>query len=361
MDTNAKGKVNGMERRIRKPSVTEICLVLISIFMVGFVLSRAERLAIPLMLAFLLTLALYPVVKVGEPYKIPPSVMIFVIMVCFFAVFVPLGIFLNARLQITIARLPAYYGKLVELGRGLLQQYQIPTAFLDTFNWYNTVGRYLSGMPRFLMNWFSYFTMVMVFLIFMLLEAPYMNNRLQQAFKGQGGEAVTRVADTIVTQISKYLRTLAIISFITAALVWWALYILRVDFALTWAVLAFFLNFIPTVGSIVASIPPILVALVQFYPSLSPAVLTLLALLTIQFTIGNIVTPKVMGDALDLSPVIILVSLMFWGGIWGMTGALLSVPIAVMIKMICENVRQLAFVAVLISSSKHRLPDETQT
>ena len=360
MDTNAKGKVNGMERRIRKPNITETCLVLICIFMVGFVLSRAERVAIPLMLAFLLTLALYPVVKAGEPYKIRPIIMVFVIMFCFFAVFVPLGVFLNARLQMTLMRLPSYYGKLVEIGRGLLHQYQIPTAFLDTFNWYNTIGRYLSGMPRFLMSWFGYFTMVMVFLIFMLLEAPYMNNRLLLAFKGEGGEAVTRIADTVVMQISKYLRTLAIISFVTAALVWGALYIIRVDFALTWAVLAFFLNFIPTVGSIVASIPPILVALVQYYPSPTPAVLTLLLLSAIQFGIGNLVTPKVMGDALDLSPVIILVSLMFWGGIWGVVGALLSVPIAVMIKIICENIRQLSFIAVLMSSAKDRLPEEPQ-
>ena len=344
-----------MGKRIRKPTVTESCLVLICVFMVGFVLSRAERVAIPLMLAFILTLALYPVVKAGEPYKIPPLVMIFVIMVCFFGIFVPLGFFLNARLQITLMRLPAYYGQLMDISRSVLQQYQIPTTFLDTFNWYNTVGRYLRGMPRFLMSWFGYFTMVMVFLIFMLLEAPYMNNRLYQAFKG---EAVTRVAGTIVMQISKYLRTLAVISFVTGAFVWGALYVLRVDFALTWAVLAFFLNFIPTVGSIVASIPPILVALVQYYPRVSPAVFTLLALLTIQFGIGNLITPKVMGDALDLSPIIILISLMFWGGIWGVVGALLSVPIAVIIKMVCENIPSLSFIAVLISSSKQRLPDE---
>jgi len=361
MDFNAREKVNGVEKRIRKPSVTESCLVIITIFMVGFVLSRAEQLAIPLMLAFILTLALYPVVKVGQPYKISPSVMVFVIMVFFCAVFVPLGVFLNARLQVTLMRLPSYYRNLLEISRGLLHQYQIPSAFLDDFNWFNTIGRYLSGMPRFLMSWLGYFTMVMVFLIFMLLEAPYMENRLHLAFKGEGGEAVTRVSDTIVMQISKYLRTLAVISFVTAAFVYGALYLLGVDFALTWAILAFFLNFIPTVGSIIASIPPILVAIVQHYPSLTHAVLTLLLLSAIQFGIGNIVTPKVMGDALDLSPVIILVSLMFWGGIWGVVGALLSVPIAVMIKIICENIQQLSFIAVLMSSSKHRLPDEPQT
>jgi len=357
METDAGGSFK-MEKRIRKPSVTEACLVLISVFMVGFVLSRAERVAIPLMLAFILTLLLYPVVKAGLPYKIPPFIMIFVILVCFFGVFVPMGIFFNAKIQSTIVMLPGYYGRLVGLGRSLFEEYKIPQAFWDSINWYNTIGRYLSGMPRFLFSWFANLVMVMVFLIFMLLEAPHTDNRLRRAFKGDGGEAVSRIADTIVGQISKYLRMLAIISFVTGVLVYGALYVLRVEFALMWAVLAFLLNFIPWVGSIVACIPPILVALVQYYPSISPALLTLIVLLTIQSTLGNIVTPKVMGDTLDLSPIIILVSLMFWGGIWGVTGALLAVPIAVMIKIICENIRPLDFVAILMSSAKHRLPDD---
>jgi predicted PurR-regulated permease PerM len=74
--------------------------------------------------------------------------------------------------------------------------------------------------------------------------------------------------------------------------------------------------------------------------------------MAIQFTIGNILTPNIMGDTLDLSPVIILVSLMFWGSIWGVAGALISVPVAVMIRIICENVEPLKFLAVLMSSAK---------
>jgi predicted PurR-regulated permease PerM len=341
-----------MKRQIRKPSVTETCLVLLTIFATGFMLSKAERVAIPLMLAFILTMLLYPVIKAGEPYRIPPAVMVVVILFCFFAVFVPLGVFLNSRLQSTLLLLPRYYGKLVGIGRVLLEKYQVPPTFWESINWYNTIGRYVSGMTGFLLNWLGTLVMVMVFLIFMLLESPYMDNRLRLAFKGESGDTVTRVADTVVSQISKYLRMLAIISLSTGACAWGALSLLKIDFALTWGILAFVLNFIPTIGSIVATIPPVLVAVVQFYPEPLPAVLTFLALLAIQFTIGNILTPKIMGDALDLSPVIILVSLMFWGIIWGMAGALISVPIAVMIRIICENVEPLKFAAVLMSSAK---------
>ncbi|MDR3165860.1 MAG: AI-2E family transporter [Synergistaceae bacterium] len=350
-----------MERRVRRVRVTETCLVLLTILAVGFVLSRAERVAIPLTLAFILTLLLYPVVKAGEPHKIPPIVMVVVILVCFVAIFAPLGVFLNSRLQSTLALLPVYHGKLVNLGRTLLQKYQVPPAFWDSINWYNTMGRYLGGMTGFLLNWLGNLAMVMVFLIFMLLESPYMKNRLDAAFTGENGETVARVSDKIVSQISKYLRTLAVISFSTGMCVWGALWGIGVDFAITWGVLAFVLNFIPTLGSIAASVPPILVAIVQYYPDPTPAVLTFLALLAIQFTIGNILTPKIMGDTLDLSPVIILISLMFWGIIWGVVGALLSVPIAVMIKIICENVAALDFVAILMSAPKEsHTPEEAR-
>jgi predicted PurR-regulated permease PerM len=143
-----------------------------------------------------------------------------------------------------------------------------------------------------------------------------------------------------------------LISFVTGFLVWFALAMVGVDFAITWGALAFFLNFIPTVGSIAASIPPIVLALVPFYPSFWPGVITLLALLTIQLSIGNGIAPKVLGDQLNLSPVVILLSLMFWGWLWGIVGALLSVPITAAIKIVCENIEPLHPISVMMGSGK---------
>lgn len=333
-------------------SVTEPCVVVITILAVGFVLSKAAQVAIPFMLAFLLALLLAPVVKAGGRYRLPPAIMVVFVLAALVAVCLPLGILLNSKLQGMMRILPLYYAKLVSIGQTLLVEFNVPKDFWQEINWYNTVGRYLSGMTGFMLHWLSSLVMIMIFLVFMLLESPYMSNRLRMAFRGSTGVMVGEVGDKIVTQISKYLRTLAIISLATGTCVWIALTLLGIDFALTWGVLAFFLNFIPTIGSIVASLPPILIALVQFYPDWVPAVLTFVSLLAIQMTIGNIMTPKIMGDALDLSPVVILVSLMFWGLIWGVSGALLSVPIAVMIKIICENIPRLHFVAMLMCSAK---------
>ncbi|MCK4988527.1 MAG: AI-2E family transporter, partial [Desulfobacterales bacterium] len=122
--------------------------------------------------------------------------------------------------------------------------------------------------------------------------------------------------------------------------------------AVTWGALAFFLNFIPTVGSIMASIPPILLALVQFYPSIWPGVITLLSVVTIQMGMGNALAPKVMGDQLNLSPVVVLLSLLFWGWLWGIVGALISIPIAAAIKIVCENIETLHPISVMMGSGK---------
>lgn len=353
-----------MEKRRKQPSLIETCVFLITVLAVGLVLSKAAQVAIPFMLAFLLSLLFAPIVKWGGQHKIPPLIMVFAIMTFLISILLPLGFFLNTRVQGVIDVMPYYYNQLVDIGRSLLVQFDLPRDFWISINWYNTVGRYVSGMTGFMLHWLGSMLMTLVFLVFMLLESPYMENRLHMAFRGESGGKIFTVADKIVNQISKYLRTLAVISFVTALCVWALLAALRIDFALTWGVLAFFLNFIPTIGSIVASIPPIMVAIVQNHSVADgmnwlPAILTFLGLLTIQFTIGNIMTPKIMGDALDLSPVVILISLLFWGLIWGFSGALLSVPIAVMIKIICENIPNLRFVAMLMCSAREDHYTET--
>ena len=157
---------------------------------------------------------------------------------------------------------------------------------------------------------------------------------------------------SISSQISHYLSLQFLISFTTGSIVWGALTVIGVDFAATWGALAFFLNFIPTIGSILASIPPILIAFIQYYPSVWPGIITLVAITTIQLVIGNGVAPKVMGDRLNLSPVVVLLSLLFWGWLWGVVGALLAIPITAAIKIVCENFSELRPISVMMGSGK---------
>jgi len=173
-----------------------------------------------------------------------------------------------------------------------------------------------------------------------------------ESFSQDKANQLSQITFSITAQIRRYLSLQFLISSVTGFMVWLALTLIGVDFAITWGALAFFMNFIPTVGSIVASIPPILLALVQFYPSFWPGIITLIALLTIQLGIGNGIAPKVLGDQLNLSPVVILLSLLFWGWLWGIVGALLSVPITAALKIVCENIAPLQPISVMMGSGK---------
>lgn len=336
----------------RSLSVMETGIVVIAVICVFYVLSRASTIAIPFLLASVLAVLFSPALMWGVRRRVPAVVMVITIMAGLAAVLFPLGLLARSRIEGMLELLPGYYTKLVDIGKSFLAHYEVPRAFWESVNWPNTLGPYVSGMTGSMIGWIGTMTMTLVFLVFMLFEVPKFDFRIRLAFQGSNGSKISNIAHKIVTQISKYLRTLAVISFATGCFVWAALTMIGVDFAITWGFLAFFLNFIPTIGSIVASIPPILVAIVQFYPDPVYAVLTALSLLLIQFMIGNILTPKIMGDTLDLSPVVILISLLCWGLVWGFAGALLSVPIAVMIRIICENVPQLHFIAMMMCSAR---------
>lgn len=340
------------ERKRRLTAFSDYCLAVIAVILVFFVLSHAASVGVPFMLAFLLAMLFFPLMKWGVGRRVPTMLMVIVVMLVLVAVIFPIWLLLSSRVQAMINGLPPYYMKLVEIGKDLLERFDIPRDILGNVDWTNTIGRYISNTAGSMINWLSSMVMVLVFLVFMLLESPTVDKRLRNAFNGSAGDRIIKIAGSIVSQISKYLRTLAVISLATGICVAVALSIIKVDFAISWGILAFFLNFIPTLGSIVASVPPVLIAVVQFYPEGWPAIITALSLLSIQFLIGNILTPKIMGDTLDLSPVVILLSLLCWGLIWGIAGALLSVPILVMIKIICENIPSLNFIAKMICSSK---------
>jgi predicted PurR-regulated permease PerM len=128
------------------------------------------------------------------------------------------------------------------------------------------------------------------------------------------------------------------------------LHFVGVDFASFWAVLIFLLNFIPTIGSIIATAFPSVLTLIQF-DTLGPFIITVSILTTIQFCIGSLVEPKLMGNRLNLSPIVILLSLGLWGSIWGIPGMFLCVPITVIMMIVCSYFPNTRPAAVLLSGN----------
>lgn len=328
------------------------CVSILTLVAVGVALKAAKGVILPFVIAWLLSYIFGPMFRFMTRKRVPAPVSVVLVLSILFG-FCYLGIFfMNTRIVAFAAAYPRYYDQLIVLTKSFAGNSFLPPDFWDSINWGESIGRYLLSLSGSLVSLLSSFVLVVVFLVFMLLGSPFVEFKIKKAFPARYGATITAILKTISSQIGRYLSLQFLISMSTGFCVWMALSYLRIDFAVTWGVIAFALNFIPTIGSIVASVPPILLALVQYYPNYFPFIGAAVAILMIQMIIGNVITPKVMGDSLDLSPVVILVSLFFWGWLWGFVGALISVPIAAIVKIICENVDSLNVIGIMMGSGR---------
>ncbi|MBQ6775685.1 MAG: AI-2E family transporter, partial [Synergistaceae bacterium] len=324
------------------------------------VLHIASSVFIPLVIAWFILQMLRPIVQIGKTLRLNAwlnVILVFSILTC-------IGLagfkFLAAQV-VEFGHVYALYSdKLIDWFANLMEVLSVPPETVKNFNWMGILKDNAKDISSLIIALSSKFVMTFVFLMFMLIEAPYLDDKIEKAFR-HNAKRVKKILFTISEQVSRYLGTLALISFATGVCAWIVLTLLGVKLAAGWGVLTFLLNFIPTVGSIIATIPPVIMAVIQFSPGLFKPFLVLMSLTAIQVTIGNIITPKVVGDRLGVSPVMILLSLLLWGMIWGIPGALLSTPIISIIKIVCENIPSLHSIAVLIGSGEavRKLPSAT--
>ena len=337
---------------VDRNKISFIFLGILVLVAVGVVLKYAGAAILPLIIAWLFSFLIGPLVNFMTDRKVPATLAVFIVLICLVGVIYLSGTFLYTRLTAFAAAYPKYHSRMTELIATLTSQLNLGFDPLAGINWGQNVGRFLVTLSGSIFAFASKLVLVVIFLFFILLGKPFFKYKIRKTFPDDRANQLSQITLSITGQIRRYLSWQFLISFCTGCLVWLALSLIGVDFAVTWGALAFFLNFIPTVGSIVASIPPILLALVQFYPNFWPGVIAFFALLSIQLSIGNGIAPKVLGDQLNLSPVVILLSLLFWGWLWGIVGALLSIPITAAIKIVCENIEPLQPISVMMGSGK---------
>jgi AI-2 transport protein TqsA len=223
---------------------------------------------------------------------------------------------LTLLLERASEKLPDGFERLVPEG-DLKTLLQIPTS---------TIGGLLARMTNAILGLVSQSFVVFIFVMFLLL----------------GGGAWTRqetgtVAE-VLSSVRRFLVVMAGISGTTGFLVGSTLMLLDVPLAIVFGLLAFMLNFIPTMGSIIATLLPVPVVIITPEISTTTAVLAIGIPALIQIVIGNVIAPKVMGDSLDLHPVVVLMSLIFWGMLWGILGMLLATPITGVVKLLLSKI-----------------------
>ncbi|RMI17033.1 MAG: AI-2E family transporter [Calditrichaeota bacterium] len=226
----------------------------------------------------------------------------------------------------------------------------------EGFQWLSTLNdlslakvitQTLRSITRFLSNTI----MVLLFLVFILLGRNQLRKKLAVAFEPEVAEKISGMVTNINRQIQKYILAKTMISLMTALLVTIVLFAFKVEFFLVWGILTFLLNFIPSIGSVIATILPLAVAMIQFESPMQVFWVAILVI-AIQVIIGNFVDPRVVGDSVNLSPLVVLFSLIFWGWMWGIIGMFLAVPISVVIKIVLENIDSLRPISVLMSARK---------
>lgn len=246
--------------------------------------------------------------------------------------------------------LPVYEANVNKMTQIINEKFDIDLmTVLGDFSKNIQFGSLLSTLLSSLTGLFGNAFTVLLYLVFLLLEEPIFPKKLRAMYPDDRRykHAITLWAK-IDHSIGNYVALKTLTSIITGVLSYFALLFIGVDVPLFWAFMIFVLNFIPTIGSLIATAFPAVFAILQF-GELTPGVLVLGIVGTIQMIVGNGIEPKLMGNSLNISPLVVFLTLAIWGVIWGISGMLLSVPITVILIIIMSEFPETRPFAILLS------------
>jgi predicted PurR-regulated permease PerM len=329
-----------------------VFLGIVVVVLLGGVLYLTSSIVLPFMVALFLAYVLDPLVRFLRYFRVPLALAVCFPLLVTFVFLGLMGMLFYASAQSFVSEFPTYEPKLRALVTTLTGRLEVASLSwqLDLSQELSSasVARAALASVGTFVTFLGHLLLVLLFMIFILLGQQHLPQRLQRAFGEEQAQRITLVLQRTTRQVQTYLGTKAILSLVTGVLVNLCLLILEVDFAVLWGALAFLLNFIPTLGAPLATIPPVLVAILKF-DTLMPAIWVLVSVTAIHVVLGGLLEPRLMGRSLHLSPLLVVLSLLFWGWLWGIVGTLLAVPIMATIKIICENLPSLRFLSALMS------------
>lgn len=348
---------------LRDTRIIVVLLGIITVIAVGMVLYQIRSIVLPFSLAVFFGYVLNPVIQFFEDRKIPGALSIILALLITFLLLNFFGVLVYTSIKSFTSEFPHYESRLGLFLDKSLEFFRIPKEVFEKqisgqgpLGWLSSV-RELSlhqvvlNTLGSLLNFMSNTFLVLLFLLFILIGRNQLILKTQLAFEPDMALKIAGILRNINRQIQKYLIAKSLISLTTGLLFMIVLLLFHIPFAIIWGILAFMLNFIPNIGSIVATLLPLTIAIIQV-SSVTKFVWLALSLVAIQMVMGNFIDPRVTGRSLNLSPLVVLFSLLFWGWLWGIIGMFLAVPIAVVIKIIFENIDSLRFISVLMSSPK---------
>lgn len=322
-------------------------------------LRAAESIVVPFLVSGFLAVITFPVVEWLTRRRIPVVVAVLLVLAAVVGLLTGFGAVVGQAAQSFSQNLPGYEEKLTQQIAGARSWltstgWDLPAAeeMVNVTAVFGMTASVLASLGNVLAN----VVMILLAYVFLLLEAKGMPAKLAAAF---GAESST-LADLggVAEKMKRYLALKAVISLTNGIAVWIFLMILGIDYAVLWALFAFLLNFIPNIGSVVAAIPPVLLALLQYGPLTAVVVIALYV--GTDMLLGNVVEPRLMGKGLGLSPFVVFAALVFWGWTLGTVGMLLSVPLTILAQLVLASHPQTRPLAILLSANPDEVPEEAE-
>jgi predicted PurR-regulated permease PerM len=318
-------------------------------------LKAAVHLLLPLMMGFFLAILGLPLVAWLRDRGLPRWLaVVLTILATLGALTALLGLLTGSVAEFT-ARVPLYKDRLAGVVQGLQQWLQ--GHGVRKAEWFSEEDIQLGAVVDLVATTFkgvaavfSNVILVLLTMTFVLAEEAGFQAKLELALSSHR-DYLGR-AGKIRADVQRYLGVKTLMGLLTGALVGLCVGLLGLDFPLLWGMLAFLMHYIPNLGAFLAAIPAMLLALVQLGPG--GAGLVGLAFVVIHMAVGNLLEPVLMGRRLGLSVLVVFLSLVFWGWVWGPVGMFLSVPITMIFKITLENSQRWRWVAVLLDVSSPR-------
>ena len=332
---------------------TQILMAIIASILVVAALKATQAISMPLAFAFFITILVHPLQQRLEK-RLPRWLSLILVLLLLGAI---VGIAIGALSlsgEIIEPKVPQYLDRLQQMwstvqawasDRGL----PLNRFTSDSSSTLSRLTQEAIGGVRSLLSVISLTILTISLLVLLLLEVAQYHQKIQQAFSSKTSDRLINAVGNTSEKLRRYLWVMTLTSLLTAVLtIVWCL-IVGVDLAFVWGIIAFILNYVPTLGSIVAIIPPTLIALL--FNGVGRAIATLVGLTAIQLVMGNFVDPRVQGKSLQISPFVALFSITFWGWVWGIPGAILGVPMTISIILFCQEFKMTQGVAILLSQS----------
>ena len=340
----------------KKPDVingTRFLVIAAAIVIIIYGINSAQSVvALFLVSVFLALIGTPPVLWLGRK-RIHSFAAVMIVMIGMITLLLLIGVVVGTSLNTFSNALPFYQKRLYEqvlaLQPLLASKHIVVTdsVLLEYLNPGPVMGLFF-GMLSEMGSVLSNIVLILLTVTFILLEASSFPIKLRSIY----GEPhlVFPQFTKFVNDIQRYMIIKTIISFTAAAILTLWLIILGVDFPILWGFVAFLLHFIPNLGAIIASIPPVVLALIQLGPG--PAALVAAGYLVVGFTFGNVVEPRLMGRKLGLSTLVVFLSLIFWGGLLGPIGVVLCIPFTMTLKFAFQSNESTRWIAILLDSEK---------